>query len=225
MNQDRLRARRRALLALFGTGLSAALQRALAQAAVAQGVRSVQGEVTVGGKPAARGTPVRPGDSVATGKGALAVFVIGQDAFLMRESSRAEFAGGEALAGVLRLFAGKLLGVFGPGGERNIVTSTATIGIRGTGCYFEAEPARTYFCLCYGTADVAAAGSDQRASYTTTHHESPRYIYGDGRSRAIVPANVVNHTDAELIMLEGLAGRSPPRTFMDSPYMNNPYTN
>src|SRR6266571_1921254 len=184
MNHDRLRARRRALLALFGTGLSAALQRALAQAAVARGVRSVQGEVTVGGKPAARGTPVRPGDSVATGKGALAVF--------------------------------------GPGGERNIVTSTATIGIRGTGCYFEVEPARTYFCLCYGTADLAAAGSDQRASYTTTHHESPRYIYGDGRSRAIVPANVVNHTDAELIMLEGLAGRSPPRTFTDSPYMNNP---
>ena len=225
MNKDFFRGRRRALLALLGAGLPAALQRALAQGSAAQGVRSVQGEVMVNGKLAEPGTLVRPGDAVATGGGALAVFVVGQDAFLMRENSRAAFAGGETLASVLRLFTGKLLGVFGPGGDRNIVTSTATVGIRGTGGYFEAEPARTDFCLCYGTADLAAAGSDQRATYITTHHESPRYIYGDGRSRAIIPANVINHTDAELIMLEGLLGRTPPRSFMNSPYMNNPYMN
>jgi len=36
------------------------------------------------------------------------------------------------------------------------------IGIRGTGAYIEAEPTRTYFCLCYGTADVAATMSSER---------------------------------------------------------------
>ena len=218
MNEDPYRVRRRALLAVLGGGaLAAALQRALAQTPVAQGVRSIQGEVRVDGKPAARGTPVRPGDTVTTGKGALALFVIGQDAFLMRDNSRAEFAGGETIASALRLVTGKLLGAFGQGEERNIVTATATIGIRGTAAYFEAETTRTYFCLCYGSAAVAAAGSDQRTSYTTTHHESPRYIYGDGRAGAIVPANVINHTDAEIFMLEGLVGRTPPQSFMESP--------
>jgi len=225
MNEDRYRARRRALLAAFGGGavLSTVLQRALAQPSLARGVHSTQGEVRVNDKPAVRGTPVRPGDTVTTGKGALTLFVIGQDAFLMRDNSRAEFSGGEAIANTLRLVTGKLLGVFGQGGDRSIVTATATIGIRGTAAYLEAETARTYFCLCYGTAVVAAAGSEQRTSYTTTHHESPRYIYGDGRPGAIVPASVVNHTDAEIFMLEGLVDRRPPQSFMDGEYMNSPY--
>jgi len=209
------RARRHALLALLGAGiLPGALRSALAQAK--QGVRKVQGELSVNGKPAGLGTPVRPGDSIATGKGAYATFVVGQDAFLVREASRAELIGSGALVSALQLVTGKLLGVFGSGGERRLVTATATIGIRGTGAYIEAEPTRTYFCLCYGTAEVAATLGGARESYTTRHHESPRYIYGDKRSRAIVPASVANHTDSELILLESLVGRSPPQSFMDS---------
>jgi len=96
------------------------------------------------------------------------------------------------------------------------VTPNATIGIRGTGAYLEAEAARTYFCLCYGTADVATADGKVKDSYSTTHHESPRYLYGDGRKDAMTAARVVNHTDAELIMLEALVGRTPPREVMDS---------
>jgi hypothetical protein len=224
MSEDHYRVRRRALLAALGGGavLSTALQRALAQTSFARGVHSTQGEVRVNDKPAARGTPVRPGDTVTTGKGALTLFVIGQDAFFMRDNSQAEFSGRETVANALRLVTGKLLGVFG-GGDHSIVTATATIGLRGTAAYLEAEAVRTYFCLCYGTAVVAAAGSDQRANYTTTHHESPRYIYGDSRAGAIVPASVVNHTDAEIFMLEGLVDRRPPQSFMDGEYMNSPY--
>jgi len=114
----------------------------------------------------------------------------------------------------MQLVTGKLLSVFGSGRERRLVTATASIGIRGTGAYLEAEPARTYFCLCYGEADVAATMGGARESVNTSHHESPRYIYGDGRSRTIVPAYMSNHTDSELIMLESLVGRSPPNTFM-----------
>ncbi len=213
---DTHRTRRHALLALLGAGiLPGALRSALAQAE--QGVRTVRGELAVNGKPAGPGTPVRPGDAIATGKGAYATFVVGQDAFLVREASRAELIGSGLLVSALRLVTGKLLGVFASGGERRLVTATATIGIRGTGAYIEAEPARTYFCLCYGTADVAATMGGARESYSTRHHESPRYIYGDGRERAIVPASVANHTDSELILLESLVGRSPPPSFMDSP--------
>src|SRR6266850_1202223 len=210
--------RRRALLNLAaGIGMSAALRRALAQSSAKQGVRVVQGDMRINGKPAEAGTLVRPGDTIALANGALATFVVGQDAFLMRGNSRAELIGSGVLVSALQLITGKLLGVFASGGERRLVTSTATIGIRGTGAYIEAEPTRTYFCLCYGTAEVAATMGGARESYSTRHHESPRYIYGDGRKRAIAPASVANHTDSELILLESLVGRSPPQSFMESP--------
>jgi hypothetical protein len=216
MSVDADRARRRALLALLGAGgLAGALRIAIAQTAQAEGMRQVRGDVRVNGKPVRVGDPVRAGDTVATGARSLAAFVVGRDAFLVRGSTRVEIAGANAAADVLRLITGKLLGVFGAGHPRRLVTSNATIGIRGTGAYLEAEAARTYFCLCYGTADVATADGKARDTYTTTHHESPRYLYGDGRKSAIVPARVANHTDAELIMLEALVGRTPPREVMD----------
>jgi len=210
--------RRRLLLSALGTGTSLplALRAVLAQSK--QGVRTAKGELRINGKAVEPGNPVRPGDVVATGEGALASFVVGQDAFLMRQNSRAELMDSGALLTALRLVTGKLLGVFGSGGERRLVTATATIGIRGTGAYIEAEPTRTYFCLCYGTAEVSATVGGARDSYSTRHHESPRYIYGDGRRRSIVRADVANHTDSELIMLESLVGRTPPPTFMDSPF-------
>ena len=218
MNIDR--SRRNALLALLaaGTGLSAALRSALAHADVEQGMRRLEGDVRINGRPGTIGAPVRAGDTVATGKGALAVFVIGQDAFLMRERSRAQFAGRDFVLSLLRLTTGKLLSVFGHGEQRKLVTPTATIGIRGTGGYLEAQRRRTYFCLCYGSAEVAPSGSAIRETYSTTHHESPKYIYGDGRKIAMAPAKVINHTDDELIMLEALVGRTPPQSFMESAF-------
>jgi hypothetical protein len=221
MSHESDRARRRALMTLLGAGagLAGALRLAIAQPAASgnmrEGMRQVRGEVTVNGKPVRVGDPVRPGDTVATGARSFAAFVVGRDAFLVRDATRVEIAGGVA-TDLLRLVTGKLLGVFGAGRPRRLVTPNATIGIRGTGAYLEAEAARTYFCLCYGTADVATADGRTKDTYTTTHHESPRYLYGDGRKDAMTPARVVNHTDAELIMLEALVGRTPPREVMDS---------
>jgi len=210
--------RRRALLALAaGMGMPAALRVALAQTSGQQGVRASKGEVKVNGKPVTLGGLIRPGDTIEIGKDAVAAFVVGQDAFLMRNDSRAELIGSGAAVSAVQLVTGALLAVFG-GGEHRLTTATASIGIRGTGAYTEAEPTRTYFCLCYGTAEVTATQGGARETYSTRHHESPRYIYGDGRKNAIVPASVSNHTDAELILLESLVGRTPPQTFMDSPF-------
>lgn len=209
--------RRRALLALAAAiGMPGALRLALAQTSSQQGVRAARGNISVNGKPTGPGALIRPGDTIEVGKDAVASFVVGQDAFLMRSSSRAELAGSGALVAAVQLVTGGLLAVFG-GGEHRLATATATIGIRGTGAYMEAEPWRTYFCLCYGTAEVTDTRGVARESYSTQHHDAPRYIYGDGRKRAIVPASVSNHTDAELILLESLVGRTPPRTFMESP--------
>jgi len=224
-HEDQTRMRRRVIAGLLAGGLSANLliRQALAQQTITQGMQRVQGEVRVNGVLAEAGTAVRPGDSVTTGRRALAMFVVGQDAFLLRNNSRADLAGADLFIDVLRLVSGRLLSVFGKGGDRRIVTPAATIGIRGTGGYAEAENTRTYFCLCYGTADIATTDGAARDSYTTAHHESPRYIYGDGRGNAIVPASVSNHTDYELIMLEALVGRRPPDSVMNAPMMSNPY--
>ena len=37
-----------------------------------------------------------------------------------------------------------------------MTTKNASIGIRGTGVYMESDPEQTYFCTCYGPADVTA---------------------------------------------------------------------
>jgi hypothetical protein len=209
--------RRRALVALAAAiGMPAALRLALAQGTAKQGVRAAKGDVKVNGKPVTVGGLIRPGDTIEIGKEALASFVVGQDAFLARSNSRVELSGSGTLVAALQLVTGGLLAVFG-GGEHRLATATATIGVRGTGAYMEAEPWRTYFCLCYGSAEVAATQGGARESYSTRHHDAPRYIYGDGRKRTIVPASVSNHSDAELILLESLVGRTPPQTFMESP--------
>lgn len=213
--------RRRLLLSMMGAGLgaSALLREVWAQNLIPeqQGVRRLDGNVRINGLPAALGAPVRPGDTVTTGSNAYTMFVVGRDAYLMRENSRVEIAGSSLLVGSLRLLTGKLLGVFGRRNARmELSTPTATIGIRGTGGYLEADPDRTYFCLCYGVADVMPTGMPgMREIYSTLHHEAPQFIYGSDHPTMMEAAPLMNHTDEELVLLEGLAGRTPPQTFMD----------
>ena len=46
----------------------------------------------------------------------------------------------------------------------------------------------------------------------TKHHDQPRYVYARGAPRMIEKAPMINHTDAELVMLEALVGRKVPFT-------------
>ena len=202
---------------LFGpAGISGLIRDALAKgnAPVAPGLHKLRGEVTVNSKPAREGQFIGPGDTVVTGRDSEAIYVIGQDAFLQRESSTINF-GADAAQNLMRVVTGKILSVFGKG-ARAIQVSTATIGIRGTGCYIEDEgagaSARTYFCLCYGSVELTPSASPQeRQSYSTTHHDKPMYIHNDlTMAKIMVPAGVVNHSDDELKLLESLVGRWPP---------------
>jgi hypothetical protein len=99
-------------------------------------------------------------------------------------------------------------------------TQTATIGIRGTGVYVEAEPKQTYFCTCYGTADVAATNdAKSKETVAATHHDRPLYILADEQpGRNIREAPFVNHTDQELMLVEALVGRTPPFVFPRDDY-------
>ena len=199
-----------------GAALAAAmagLRRALARGAVEPGVARVRGDVRINGKPAQRGMEVRPGDVITTGPGAELVVVIGRDAFLVRAQSRIELSGDATrlLVASLRVVTGALLSVFEPGKAKQIRTATATIGIRGTGIYVELDGPRTYVCTCYGEAELTPV-DDPAAAETvrTQHHDEPRYVHPRGMPRMIEKAPVVNHTDAELILLEDLVGRVVP---------------
>lgn len=220
--QDIQRLARRELLlklaaagALGAGGILGLVRDALAAGSLpaTPGFRYIRGPVGVDDTRASIGLNIKPGQTVMTGEGGEAVYIIGPDAFLQREKTKISFedSGG---AQVMRVLSGKVLSVFGKGRERprnlSLVTSTATIGIRGTGCYLEAEAARTYFCLCYGEAEVTPRGDPkQKEAIRTEHHDHPLVINASGEN-LMVPAKVVNHTDAELTMLENTVGRWPP---------------
>lgn len=210
---------RRILLQLVSAGLLApmsALRYALAEeTSPQQGLRKLKGEVTIDGVAAQPGALIKPGSTVSTAAGSEAIYVIGKDAFLQRGGSTVKFEGTD----VLRVLTGKILSVFAKG-ERRIETPTATIGIRGTGCYIEASDEQVYFCLCYGTADLTpTADQAQVERIVTRHHDRPLYINRGKATPTMVPAGVVNHHDAELVLLESLVGRKPPfDTGADSPY-------
>ncbi|WP_420475653.1 hypothetical protein [Noviherbaspirillum sp. ST9] len=205
--------RRLAVAGALGVGGMAGLMRAALAAkhtGAQSGIRSIKGTVTVDGQPASIGQQIKPGQTVTTGPESEAVFVIGKDAFLQQENS--EFGTTQATGVVvLRYITGKVLSVFGKGRKR-LETPTATIGIRGTGCFISAGQDDTYFCLCYGTAVITPKDKPRvRRWVRTKHHDSPFNIGSGKTGAAIRPAkDVVDHTDEQLVMLEELVGRAPP---------------
>lgn len=201
------KARRRMLQAMAATvagGVSGLIQQVLAagNAPAKPGMQRIQGKVTVNGQAARAGMLLRAGDTVETGPGSDAIYVIGADAFLQRADTRVSF--GATTADFMRVVTGKLLSVFGKG-QRRVQIPFATIGIRGTGCYIESDVRRSYFCLCYGEV-VLDPVNGRAITYKTQHHDTPHWIE-DG---VVSNAPVINHTDDELLLLEQLVGRWPP---------------
>lgn len=175
----------------------------------------ISGDVKVNNSPANLNTFVKNNDVVTTGPGAHAVFVVGADAFILRSNSRMEIEGNEIIS-TIRLFSGKLLSVFGNRKNKHklhIRSATATIGIRGTGVYMEADPEKTYLCTCYGATDIqSSVDKNEIARIIAEHHEKPKYILAkpSRQGKLITPAPMLNHTDSELVLIEELVGREPP---------------
>jgi len=178
----------------------------------------LNGDVRVDDRPANIDTRISASSIIETGKQSQLVFAVGRDAFILRSNSRVELQGNNAVLTSLRLITGKILSVFGarkPSQPMGLKTTVATIGIRGTGAYLEADPEQTYICTCYGKADLASiADPASRETVTTRHHDSPRYILASAPvGQAIKSAPVINHTDEELELIESIVGRSVPFAF------------
>jgi len=189
-----------------------------------QSIYRIAGTASVNGTAATLGTQVRPGDTVETGKDSEMVFVVGGHSMIVRSETRLVLEGekkesGSLLLSAMRLLTGKLLSV-SRNTQMRVITTTATIGIRGTGWYAESDPEQTYFCTCYGIADIAAS-SDPASKETVEakHHDRPLYILGKSASgRGIRNAPFINHTDQELMLIETLVGRTPPYVFPKDDY-------
>ena len=192
-----------------------------------QSVYRIRGELFVNGQPASLDTHIGPNDTVRTGKNSEAIFVVGGHSMLVRENSDLALKGAETDSGsfivsALRLITGKLLAV-SRSQRYSLRTPTATIGIRGTGIYAEAEPDLTYFCTCYGKTNIFARNDPlSQDTVVSTHHNRPLYIAAKGKpGKHIRHAGYRNHTDEELLLIETIVGRTTPfKVPYDGP---NPY--
>jgi len=175
---------------------------------------SIDGQVKVNNRNADLKTRIRTGDVVETGKDSEVVFAVGSDSFILRSNSQMEIEGSNFFVDSLRLLTGSVLSVFGKRNNNNLTVNatTATIGIRGTGIYMEAEPDLTYLCTCYGRVDVASrVDPNDKETIVAQHHDAPKYITNSASGGSYIrPAPFKNHTDAELKLIEAIVGREVP---------------
>ncbi|HUP29883.1 MAG TPA: hypothetical protein VM122_06895 [Usitatibacter sp.] len=221
----------RMLAAGFFTGVSTEANLALAQILgtppsklpPGRSIYRISGDVQVDGQRATLDTKVGGGNVIRTGANSEVVYAIGESAYIARpntevivETSKSE----SAIVTGLKLLTGKLLSVFPSKRPVQMQTKVASIGIRGTGVYLESDPEQTYFCTCYGVADVAALNDAQsKETVAAAHHDRPLYILANEQpGRNIRNAPFINHTDQELMLIETLVGRQPPFIFPKSDY-------
>jgi len=177
-------------------------------------IHQLRGEVFINNRPADLGSRITAGSKIVVSHDGELAFSIGGDAFLLRGGTALELVGGSVISG-LRLLTGSLLGAFEQRKKpAHIVTSVATIGIRGTAVYVSAEPHRLYTCTCYGETDLRIGRHQQHIS--ASHHAAHEIVKDpSGKASdkmagmALNSMDVIDHTDDELRMLESLVGRVP----------------
>ena len=190
-----------------------ALGRIPSRLPAGKSIYKLRGQVTVDVQQATIDTFIGPNSLVSTGDKSEIIFVVANDAFLLRSNSELKLSGSGILVEGLRILSGKILSVFGKRSEpHTIETSTATIGIRGTGIYVESDPDFSYVCTCYGRTRISSKRDPGIfEDILTEHHDDPRYILAAGKGNGLITAApVINHSDKELILIEALVGRTPP---------------
>jgi len=221
-------------LSISSTALIGPLIKAMAEVPnelpLGQSIHDFSGEVTVDNEAITdenmKKTLVKANSTIITGATSWIIFAVGKDAHFLRENSRLTLEGDGFLEQAMRLLTGTVLSVFAARKEKKedykVHTSTATIGIRGTGLYAESEPSknRSYICTCYGDVNIRSiVDPSVNENIKTSHHDDPRYVYGQGHQGMLIqPAPFKNHTDAELQLLETIVGRNTPFSSVKEAY-------
>ena len=177
----------------------------LAQAA---NIHELSGKVYINKVLAAPDMVIRSGDLVTTSHNGRISFSIDGDAFLLKERTSLRVGTKDSVViNVLRLLTGKLLSVFKKGRKREIVTSTVTIGIRGTACFLNVKSKSTYYCNCYGKTELRA--ENIKEEFEATHHNARQIDFDGMHVTGMAVMKVIDHTDDELRQLESYVGRVP----------------
>lgn len=192
-------------------------------------VHEIKGVVRVNGERINDKAVIKAGDTVMTGSDGKVVFVVGGDAFFLRERSELRIDKspmGDYVVSGLRMLTGAVGAVFGKrtGTQVTIATPTVTAGIRGTGCYMESRGEGTYFCTCYGAIELTGMKDTSQKELIAASHHRPKFVLNEPRDgRWIVDAKVDNsHEDWEMDMLEKCVGRRAPWfTGLPNPYKDN----
>ncbi|MFT5503859.1 MAG: hypothetical protein ACI845_003021 [Gammaproteobacteria bacterium] len=176
--------------------------------AKAGNIHSLKGSVFINKERAHPGSIIQPGDLVTTSHNGRITFSVDGDAFLLKPFTSLKVeSSSNVFIDSLRLLTGQLLSVFKTGRSREIVTATATIGIRGTGCFLNVKPKTTYYCNCYGKTDLRAPGINE--SFEAVHHSAHVLDTKGSKVMGMRATEVIDHTDDELRELEALVGRVP----------------
>ena len=210
-------------------GLAGGLAWSPARAQAPPSVHDITGMVRVNGERVDGRAVIRAGDTVLTGSDGKIVFVVGGDAFFLRERSELRIEKstlGDFTVTALRMLTGAVGAVFAKrqGAQVAIATPTVTAGIRGTGCYMESRGEGTYFCTCYGAIELTGMKDPTQTELIAAARHRPKFVLNEARDgRWIVDAKVDNtHTDAEMDMLEKCVNRRAPWfTGQANPYKDN----
>lgn len=168
------------------------------------------GNVQLNGQRLLPDQTVQTGDQLQTGLASSVIFVIGDSAFHVRANSRLSLERGKSLTTVsqLRLHAGAVASVWAASGDHQILMPGLAATFQSAGVYAQASdpPGRaSYLCNCYGT--LALSSGRDKTLCTSTYHEAFWAAADNSEGEALMPADRINHTDAELEFLARLIGR------------------
>jgi hypothetical protein len=208
-------ARRNFLLGGVALAASLAAPSLRAQNKSSPSVRALKGLVRVNGERATNSAPIKAGDTVATGADGRISFVMGGDAFFLRENSELKIEPSAMSSGILtslRMVTGALGAVFNKRGSGQVTlhTPTVTAGIRGTGCYTEVRDEGVYFCTCFGAIDLNSQNGGQQELVISSHHDARQIMRDPRDGKTIMMSSFGQHTDREMDALERLVGRRAP---------------
>jgi hypothetical protein len=180
-----------------------------ALAAIGQ-IHEIEGDVFINQIKINSTSKIRNGDEIVVSKNGKLVFIMGEDAFLVRGGSTLQVYSeeGSEVISALRLVGGAMLGIFGKRKTTTrIFTATATIGIRGTAVYVAVSPDKLYTCTCYGHTDLIVGL--EREEVLATQHNAHVVTTNSRVSSQMKAFEVIDHNDDELRMLEALVDRKP----------------
>lgn len=179
---------------------------------------SFKGKISINGKVVKNINDIKVNASSkikVEGEESFVQFKIGNDAFKISNNADIKFNGTDNVDKI-KVAKGRLLAVFKTGRDRKIVTHNATMGIRGTAVFVEAESEKsTKFCTCYGKTTVKdKSNKDSLKTLEATHHKSVQISDGVVEKTSLfygLGQYLCNptHTDNELRDLEAMVGRIP----------------